>query len=325
MSAFKRVLLTGASGFVGACLARRLLKDGHEVHLLLRKEAQTWRLKDINNQLQIHGVGVEDSAGLKGVMKRVSPNWVFHLAAHGAYSNQTSLEQMLSTNVHGMANLVHAALGSGVEVLVNAGSSSEYGLKDHPPKENEWLEPNSPYAITKAFATHFCRYMSQKEGLPMPTLRLYSVYGAYEEPTRLIPTLLMHALRGSLPPLVDPAVARDFVHVEDVCDAFIKAASTKLEDPGAVFNIATGVQTSLSEVVATARRLFNVEKEPVWGSMPNRQWDATVWVGDPTQAQTVLGWKAKRTLEQGLKLTADWLESHSLRSLYERQVFPESA
>ena len=126
-------------------------------------------------------------------------------------------------------------------------SSSEYGLKDHAPHEDEPLEPNSPYAAAKAEATAH----ALERGAVV--LRLYSAYGPWEEPSRFVPTLLAHALAGRLPPLVSPDVARDFVHVDDVCAAFVLGAGAPA---GRVYNVGSGRQTTVAEVVELARRLL---------------------------------------------------------------------
>src|SRR5205085_63861 len=135
------------------------------------------------------------------------------------------LRRMIQTNLLGTVNLVEACIAAGCAAIVNTGSSSEYGFKDHAPTETEWLEPNSHYAVTKASATLFCHYTAQHwEGL-LPTLRLYSVYGPYEEPSRLLPTVILHGLQNRLPPLVNPEIARDYIAVDDVCDAYLLAAT----------------------------------------------------------------------------------------------------
>src|SRR5262249_24369371 len=150
---------------------------------------------------RLHEAPLEDPAA---VVRRVRPEWVFHLAAHGAYSSQTDVRQILQTNVLGTAALVEACLETGFEAFVDTGSSSEYGFTDHAPAEDEAPEPNSHYAVAKASATLFCRHTARSRHVHIPTLRLYSVYGPWEEPTRLIPTLLVRGLDGTLPPLVDP-------------------------------------------------------------------------------------------------------------------------
>ncbi len=306
----RRVLVTGASGFVGANLARRLLADGNEVHMVLRPKHTPWRLEDIKNDVTVHQVDLSDREGVERAMAASRPDWVFHLAAHGAYPTQKDLDQMIETNVRGTVNLVQAATRLGVQALVNAGTSSEYGYKDHAPDEDERLEPNSDYAVTKAAATMFCAYTGQRTGLPITTLRLYSVYGPYEEPTRLVPTLIVQGLEGRLPPLVNPDVARDYIHVDDACEAFVLAATAPDQHPGVVYNVGSGVQTTLREIVAAARQVLGVEAEPVWGSMPERSWDTNVWVSNPSRIKTGLGWSPHHDLDSGLRQTVEWFTLH---------------
>ncbi len=306
----KRVILSGATGFIGANLARRLLRDGHALHLLVRPGYTPWRIEAICRDVHLHTVDFQDGEALIRVVETVGPEWVFHLAAHGAYPSQTHLRRMVETNIIGTINLVEACLKVGYEALVNTGSSSEYGFKDHAPSEREWLEPNSAYAVTKAFATQFCRYTAQSRGVHLPTLRLYSVYGPYEEPTRLMPTLMMRGLDGELPPLASPDIARDYVYVEDVIDAYLLAATQPNQEPGAVYNVGTGVQTSLREVVEVASQALEIPAEPQWGSMPNRPWDTNVWVSDSQRIQSELSWRPRYSFEEGFRLMVSWFRDN---------------
>ena len=309
----RRVLVTGGTGFVGANLVRRLLRDGHAVHLLVRREHAAWRLDDVRGDVELHEVSLGDLPALSGLAARVRPEWIFHLAASGAYSWQQDLDRMVATNVAGTMNLVRACLPVGFDAFVNTGSSSEYGYKDHAPGEREWVEPNSHYAVTKASATMFCRLTAQRDDVHVPTLRLYSVFGPWEEPNRLVPTLIVRGLEGTLPPLVDPDVARDYVFTDDVCEAYVRVATTPGQERGAVYNVGSGGQTTLREIVEAARRVMGIAAEPVWGSMPNRRWDTSVWVSDPRAIRAALGWQATTGVEEGLRRTVAWMEAHPER------------
>jgi nucleoside-diphosphate-sugar epimerase len=304
----KRVAITGGTGFVGVNLARRLLADGHEVHALLRPGYQPWRIEAIRDDLRLHIVDLADRAAARAVIEQIQPEWVFHLAAHGAYSYQQDADQIVRTNLTSTIHLLDACLDVGCAAFVNAGSSSEYGYKDHAPDELEAVDPNSTYAVTKAAAAHYCRFRSISRGAHVVTLRLYSVYGAYEEPTRLIPRLAAFGMRGQLPPLVNPDIARDYVYVDDVCEAFIRAASLPSE-PGAIYNVGTGVQTTLRQAVETVKRVLAFDAEPQWGSMPDRAWDTTVWVANPARIKAALGWEPRWTFERGFAAFADWLRA----------------
>jgi len=316
----KRVFVTGASGFVGANLVRRLLRDGHEVHVLLRHE-NAWRLQDIASDLCVHVGDVRDSQRLLQVVGAARPEWVFHLAAYGAYSWQTDRSVMFDTNITGTANLLDACLTSMCEVVINTGSSSEYGFKDHAPAESELPDPNSNYAATKASATLFCQSNARASGRRIATLRLYSVFGPYEEPRRLVPSLIVNGFGGRLPKLARPEIARDFIYVDDVTEAFITAATETTADRGPIYNVGSGRQTSLREIVDLARQIMNVSVAPAWESMPDRVWDTSTWLADNTRIRRELGWQPQVSLEDGLRKTIEWFHKHPhLLRFYEEQM-----
>jgi dolichol-phosphate mannosyltransferase len=302
----KRCLITGGTGFVGANLVRRLLRDGHAVHLLVRPEHAAWRIEEISSDVRLHLLDLSDAQAVSKTSEKIKPEWVFHLAAYGAYSWQADIAQIFQTNLTGTINLVEACVKTGCESFIHTGSSSEYGFKDHAPSETEGLEPNSHYAVAKAAATLYCRYMAQAQKANITTLRLYSTYGPYEDPRRLMPTLIRHGLRGEWPPLVNPDTARDYVYVEDVCDACLLAAQTAPREFGAVYNLGTGRQTTLREVAAIARRLLNIIADPQWGTMPARKWDTSTWRADCAKIQAELDWRPRHSFEQGFSQMVAW-------------------
>jgi nucleoside-diphosphate-sugar epimerase len=302
-----KCLVTGGSGFVGANLVRRLLGDGHEVHLLLRPEYEGWRLNSHLSHCCVHLCDLQDAALVEQSVGAIRPDWVFHLAAYGAYPNQSDPAKVFTVNCLGSIHLVDSCSRIGVGSYINTGSSSEYGLKNHAPSEDDALNPISAYGVSKTAATQYCSMASRVQGLPSRTLRLYSVYGPLERPTRLIPTLLHHAKSGSWPPLASADAAHDFVYVDDAVEAFIRAASTEAQPPGAIYNIGSGIQTTLREVTAAVNELLPVPLPPVWGSMPDRPWDTSVWVANPTRAAEVLGWRTTTSLQEGLRLTLERL------------------
>lgn len=322
----KTTVITGATGFVGANLARRLLALGHNVHLLVRPAYAPWRVESIRAQCQIHEVDLQDNERLAKVVAKIKPEWIFHLAAHGAYSWQTDAREIINTNLLGTVNLLESCAAQGFESFVNTGSSSEYGFKDHPPQEDENPEPNSAYAVAKCAATMYCRQLAQARKLHVPTLRLYSVYGPFEEPNRLMPTIIVNGLKAKLPPLVDPAIARDYVSADDVCEAYLLAAAKKTEQWGEIYNVGSAVQTTLADVVEVARGVLSIKDEPKWGSMPNRKWDTSVWVSSNEKIQSQLGWRVRDDFASGFAKMVDWFKANKeMRRFYEERIESRAA
>jgi nucleoside-diphosphate-sugar epimerase len=312
-----RALVTGAGGFVGANLVAHLLAAGYEVAAVVRPRGEPWRLVAHRDDIELVECDLEDPTAVEQMAFEHKPDVIFHLAAHGAYSWQQDLGKMLAVNLGSTQALLDATQKLDAR-LVNAGSSSEYGYKDHAPSEDEIARPNSHYAVTKLAATQLCQLAADKHGVRTPTLRLYSIYGPLEEPGRLIPTLVKAARAGNWPPLVDPSIARDFVWVDDACQAFLLAADVSAAEPGAIFNIASGVQTTLGELVATTAEVFGVTTEPTWGSMEQRAWDTSVWVGEPSRARRELKWQTTTTLPSALTKIGRWFDEHpELQQRYE--------
>ena len=302
-------MITGGTGFVGSNLVRRLIQDGHEVGLLVRAAHDPWRLTEVAGQARWITADLEGGIGLLPAIASFRPQWIFHLAANGAYSWQRDPISILKTNVLGTANLLGACLEVGFEAFVNTGSSSEYGFKDHAPSEDEVLEPRSAYAVAKGAATLFCAQVAKSNGVRVATLRLYSVYGPWEDPQRFIAQLVARGLEGRLPPLASPDTARDYIYISDVCEAYLAAARGSYE-PGSIFNVGTGVQTTLREAVEIARKALDIPVAPVWQSMPDRGWDTSTWVADSSRLRKELGWQPAIALKDGLQLTAGWMAAH---------------
>jgi nucleoside-diphosphate-sugar epimerase len=301
----KRVLLTGAAGFVGAVLCRKLLVQGFEVHVLLRNPNQSWRLVEVLPDLHVHQIDIRDEGGLIRAVRDIRPEIIYHLATFGAYPYQTDADAIVQTNILGTWNLLKALSDVDYEVFVNTGSSSEYGFKQYAMRETDLLEPNSYYSAAKCAQSLLCQHVARAERRPITTFRLFSVYGPYEEPARLIPTLIRKCLAGEPLDLVPPETARDFVFVDDVVDAYLRTeALAKLS--GEIINIGTGIQHTVHDIVDMILAETGAKVECRWGAIEPRIWDASTWVADCTKSKRLLDWRAATRIEQGLKATVEW-------------------
>lgn len=300
------ILVTGASGFIGANLFKTLLAERSDVFAVVREE-KGWRLVDIDDKYII-AVDLNDLAATKNLVDAIKPKTIFDFVAYGAYSFEEDANLIYQTNFQSLVSLVSLSCQQSIAAYIHAGSSSQYGSNCTAPLESERCEPNSHYAVSKVAAETYLRYMGKERGFPTVSLRLYSIYGPLEDCSRLIPNLLKHALNGHFPPFVNPNTSRDFLYVADACAAFIIAASKIQPDIyGESFNIGSGVKTTIEELAKITALAFNIQEQPQYGNMEERAWDLPDWYANPTKAKTVLGWRPHYDLHAGLRASAEWV------------------
>jgi polyisoprenyl-phosphate glycosyltransferase len=302
------IVVLGAGGFVGANLLRRLLKHREDVFGVVRS-LPTWRLDGIDRR-HILEADLIDLAAARNLVTNVRPRTIFNCVAYGAYSFETDFDLIYRTNFSALVQLVELLAETDFTAFIHAGSSSEYGTKSAGPLEEGSLQPNSHYSVSKAAASNYIAYAGKVRRLPIVNLRLYSVYGPLEDTSRLIPNLVAKGLNGSFPPLVDPNTSRDFIYIDDVCDAFAQAAARLTPDIyGEALNIGTGRGTTIRQLAKIAADVFAIGEEPIFGSMAGRSWDLPDWYAAPGKAERLLNWTAKTDLATGLKLTSEWVRS----------------
>lgn len=306
----KKILITGATGFVGANLTHRLLKDGITPHIILRKESNTWRIKEVLKNLNLCHVDLEDKNGLERVIAKIKPDIIFHCACFGGYPFQSDSEKIFSVNFIGTVNLLNACLKSGFECFINTGSSSEYGIKVHSMKESDIVEPVTDYGIFKASATLFCQGVAKRENLPVVTLRLFSPFGYLEDQRRLIPDVMISFLNKKTVKISSPNSVRDFIFVEDVMEAYLKTVENSVAISGEIINISGGKQYSVKEVVKKIADIWNEKTGIEWFSYANKRTEPIRWQGDISKAEKKIGWLPRHSLDEGLKITAAWFEKN---------------
>lgn len=252
---------------------------------------------------------LQDAETVARAAQSIRPSVIYHLATHGAYPFQTDAEAILLTNVFGLWNLLTACEKQGYDLFVNTGSSSEYGRKLHAMRETDVLEPDSYYAVAKSAQSLLCRHCSHTSRLPIVTLRLFSVYGPFEEPTRLIPTLMNAALNDAPIGMVSPTVARDFIYVDDVVDAYMDIEHL-MPLRGEILNVGTGLQTNLGEVISILETVIGRSLQVTWGSIEARTWDSEVWVADISKAKRLTGQSKRTPLLEGFEKSLQWFHTH---------------
>ena len=285
----------------------KLLSLGYKnINLITKKTTDLSRLKNNLDKINLHQIDLLDQDEIKKLADKVKPKIIFHLATYSAYRDQNAALEMVQTNITGTLNLLIATKHIDYKIFVNTGSSSEYGIKEKPMKENDLLEPISFYAATKTSATLLCQVFSKQYQKPVVTLRPFSVYGSLEEEERFIPTIIKAVIENKPIKLTGGSQRRDFIYIKDVVDIYIKTILKGKKLSGKILNMGTGIEHTNDEVVKTLFRVAGKKVKIEKGAFPKRLWDTSHWISDTSRVKKTLNWNPKFTLEQGLRKTYEW-------------------
>jgi len=299
------ILITGAAGFIGSNLTRHFVSRGINVHILIKRSSNVWRLNDIINKTNVHFADVGDKNKIKQIIKKIKPKTIYHLAAHGGSSDQNDLKKIKKSVLDSTFNLINECKKYKFNIFINTGSSSEYGFKNKAMKESDNLAPNSYYSVFKSSSTLFCQYESFKSNLQIVTIRPFHVYGPFEGNNRLVPTLIKNMLCNKKIKLVSPKVSRDMIFISDVVNFYIMIAKKK-NLKGEVFNLGSGKKTTIKKIYNSLKKITNYKVKNSWGSMKNRYWDQSIWYSNNSHVKNKLNWKPEVSLKKGLASTVNW-------------------
>jgi nucleoside-diphosphate-sugar epimerase len=303
----RRVLVTGATGFVGSHVVRRLLAGGAEVVAMSSSVSATVppRLADVIDDVQIVDANVSDVSSLAHAVEVSRPELVVHLAAFTHVGRSFyRVDENIQTNIQGTVNLLQALDGA-FERLVYVGSGDVYGDGQIPFREDQPVAPVSPYAVSKYAAERFCRMYHQAHGWPIVCLRPFNTFGPWQSVDRVVPELIVAGLKGERLPMTEGSQTREFTYVADVADAVVLAL-TRPGVAGEVLNIGRGEEVSMRTLALTIVELLGSGLQPDFGALPPRPNEIPRMVSDSSRARTMLGWEAAYTLEDALDRTVAW-------------------
>ena len=314
----KKVLVTGADGFIGSNLVERLVGDGYEVRAFCLYNPQgSWGWLDsappaLRNALDVRLGDIRDANFVAEACRDIDV--VFHLAALIAIPySYVAPESFVATNVHGTLNVLEGVRRHDVQRLVHTSTSEVYGTPATLPIcETHPLNAQSPYAATKVAADQLALSYHRSFNTPVTVLRPFNTYGPRQSTRAIIPTILTQLLEGRREIALGRLdTRRDLTFVGDTVDGFVRAGSTaKLE--GEVIQLGTGRAISIGELFTLACRVTGVDAQPKVEERRLRPDASEVLVlqSDATRAGELLGWTAATSLEAGLQRTAEWLREH---------------
>lgn len=291
-----RALITGARGFVGSHLCRRLLADGAEVHAVSR----TAHPAHPADGLRWSACDAVDAGAVRDLIACVKPDVVYHLggmvtAAPDVHLVAPTFHSLLTSTI----NVLTAAADVGGCRVVLAGSLEE-------PSEGtvDTLVPASPYGAAKLAGAMYARMFAALYDTPVVNLRLFMTYGPGQQPAKLIPYTALALLRGEVPQLSRGDRVLDWVYVDDAIDALVLAARRPGIE-GRTLDVGGGLAVSIRDVVTRIVRLIDPSIRPAFGSRPDRP-DPGRRVADVVSTAATLGWCATTSLDEGLARTVEW-------------------
>lgn len=282
-----KCLVTGATGFVGANLVRTLLQHRNEVYIIARESSDNWRISAIQDRLTICYGDLTNRDDVFRFVAIIRPDIIFHVAAYGGFPNQLNKDIMIDSNLIGVMNLLDAAVEYDVSRFINTGSSSEYGMKNEPMKEDDVCAPLNFYGVTKLAATHYCTMIGKTLHYPVCTLRLFSPYGEFEDSSRLYPSIKNALIKGERPRLSKPDSVRDFIPIEKVSEVYIKIPTAKYK-AGDIINVGSGKQQTIQEFYYKVARTMGISLEPIWSEAPPREFEPERWEADISKLKSLI-------------------------------------
>jgi UDP-glucose 4-epimerase len=308
-----KILVTGGAGFIGSNVVDALVKDGHEVTVL--DNLSTGREENINPEVKFYNIDLLDIESLELVFREFKPDVVNHHAAQ--IDVRKSVEDPAfdaEINIIGSINLFELSINYGVRrIIFSSTGGALYGeLEKLPANEDAPIEPISPYGVAKYCVENYLNYFKRLYGIERVILRYANVYGPRQDPlgeAGVVAIFTGKILKGEKPVIYgDGTQTRDYIYVEDV----VKASVLALEGKEGIYNIGTGKETSVNELISVFSNVLGKEIKPEYA--PPRKGEVHRISLDADMAKRELGFVPKYSIEEGIRKTIEWYESQSLQT-----------
>jgi dTDP-glucose 4,6-dehydratase len=314
----RKVLVTGAGGFIGSHLTDALLSAGADVTAFVHYNARNdWgmleeRYDEKTRNLTVIAGDVSDALFVRKAVK--GQDIVFHLAALiGIPYSYSAPESYVNTNIKGTLNVMQACLESGVQRIVHTSTSEVYGTAQYTPiDEKHPLQGQSPYSASKIGADKIAESFYCSFGLPVTTIRPFNTYGPRQSARAVIPTIITQALAANSVRLGSLDPVRDLTYVADTVQGFLKLAQSK-KTIGKTVNTGSGKGVTIGELAGMIIAQVNPKARIVSEKKRVRPENSEVMklICDNRLARDLAGWEPKIQLDEGISMTVEWMKDHA--------------
>jgi len=290
----EKILITGASGFLGSNLIKSLLEKKARIFAISKGKHHI-------SQVETAQIDLANFKEVKTFIDRVKPTIVFHLGALVVLSRDFKIAQeCVSSNIMGTLNLLEAAKDLKLKRFLFLSTEEIYGDNKPPYIENQLPMPPSPYAVSKVAGENFCQLYHLLYNLPTTVFRINTIYGYFQPSSRFIPTLIIKALKNQPIDFNSGKNSRDYLFVDDLIEAIILSADDKKKLSGQIINIGSGESISGEKLIKKIIKLARSTSKINFNAFPDRECEAPKWKIDNGKAKKILNWQQKHSLDQGL-------------------------
>jgi nucleoside-diphosphate-sugar epimerase len=301
------MLITGASGFIGARVAERLHARGHTIALLLKSPRPEDRAAALYPDCKIVQGDLDDPSTYADAVHVFKADTVIHAAWEGVDGGRRN-EFLQVGNISAAARLLEETIAAGARHFVGIGSQAEYGPHEIPLTESAETHPTTLYGCSKLAACHITEAICRIADVRHAWIRIFSTYGPRDNPNWLIPGIIHKLLLSEVPSLTAGEQQWDFLFVDDAADAIVAVAETT--GASGAFNLGSGESPSLRQTITTLRNLINSDLELGFGQVPYRPDQVMFLKADIRRLVRATGWSPKVDLQTGLKQTVQWFSAN---------------
>lgn len=300
-----KYFIAGSSGFIGSHLTRRLHQENEEVYALVRRNSNLWRIEDLSDLKIIEG-DVTNYKNLLKQIKKVEPTHIINLATYGVYRDQKNSQKIIEVNLQGSQNLFNAARElSNLQLFINTGSVYEYGNLPGQMEESNVAQARNFYDAVKISTTALAQAYTSLDILPICTLRPFTVYGPYEDKSRLVSSVVSTIKKGKAPRIAPNAI-RDFIYIEDLIDGYMKVLKSSQKITGEIINFGSGCPTKVKDFVSIIIDELDSDLKPIKAPKFSSAQDSRCWA-NIKKAQKLLNWSPQTGNKEGISKTIAWL------------------